>query len=349
MPAVGGDRTGQDGRLAGRLRREFWRLWQALFLRRVKLLGRLRQHERHRQALQEELGRLRQRWELLSQTDRRLDLVERLQTLDEELQKVRREATRFHRGYAQAEAERATLHDRVAQLSRDNQALEMNRGGLEALYRLVAADRDQWKKTAESVEAPHPGDPATSDPDQTAMGGAGSEALGEAATSGPRFPLSDAHRGHLSAAIRTVGESLEEIHGLILAGSRQGLLRTVEWDLPLGIATEYLRAEAALRVVVAGLIRDLDLTTDQQGAARIVGAHLSSVWEILEDLRPEKLRAYGHTNRALAQYLGPQVERALEAVRAMRAAVERPQDGASAVSPSGSQFLRRSVGDTTYE
>jgi hypothetical protein len=235
----------------------------------------------------------------------------------------------------------------VAQLIRENQVLEMNRSGLEALYRLVASDRDQWRKAAESVGAPHPGNPATSDPNQFATGDAGSGAPGASSTSGPRLSLSEAHRGHLSAAIRTVGESLEEIRGLILAGSKESLLRTVEWDLPPGIATEYLRAEATLQVVVAGLIRDLGLTTDRQGAARIIGAHLSSVWEILEDLRPEKLRAYGPTNRALAQHLGPQVDQALEAVRAMRAAVERPHVESPVGPQSRLESSGKSVEDTT--
>jgi hypothetical protein len=63
--------------------------------------------------------------------------------------------------------------------------------------------------------------------------------------------------------------------------------------------------------VIRQIKEKFELGSNQESVRRQVYSRLSGIWTILEDLRPEKLEAYGRMYKADSELLGPYILRLL--------------------------------------
>jgi hypothetical protein len=76
-------------------------------------------------------------------------------------------------------------------------------------------------------------------------------------------------------------------------------------------AKKLLNLTESMLDVVRQIKEKFDLGSNQESIRSLVYSRLSEIWTILEDLRPEKLKAYGQMSKADSELLRPYILRLL--------------------------------------
>jgi DNA-binding transcriptional MerR regulator len=107
------------------------------------------------------------------------------------------------------------------------------------------------------------------------------------------MPLSEPHRGSLSATSRSIELAIDEIEELISAKTGHQLTRQRVEDLDaedIGRLKEDLKR---LREANKRMFVDLNLTRSAQSIRQVINAKLTYVWTVILDSRSRTLGRYG--------------------------------------------------------
>lgn len=134
------------------------------------------------------------------------------------------------------------------------------------------------------------------------------------------MPLDEKIRRRLETSARLVEQRLLRIERLLACAAREEEFRKVEGPLPDGDRAALAAQAEAFRRELAAFGRRLALRPQTAELRHLLEAELSSLWVILENCYPKRMKGYGVAFDAETRAtLEREIAALLERVRAMRA------------------------------
>jgi hypothetical protein len=125
--------------------------------------------------------------------------------------------------------------------------------------------------------------------------------------------MDENHKRALRSGLIVVEKLLHEIcNDLVQNGDHTtSILYAKINDVDPRSAKKLLNLTESMLDVVRQIKEKFDLGSNQESIRSLVYSRLSEIWTILEDLRPEKLKAYGQMSKADSELLRPYILRLL--------------------------------------
>jgi len=125
--------------------------------------------------------------------------------------------------------------------------------------------------------------------------------------------MDETHKRALRSGLIVVEKLLHEIcDDLVQNGDHTTpILYAKINDVDPRSAKKLLNLTESMLDVIRQIKEKFDLGSNQESIRSLVYSRLSEIWTILEDLRPEKLKAYGQMSKADSELLRPYILRLL--------------------------------------
>jgi hypothetical protein len=125
--------------------------------------------------------------------------------------------------------------------------------------------------------------------------------------------MDENHKRALRSGLIVVEKLLHEIcDDLVQNGDHTtSILYAKINDVDPRSAKKLLNLTESMLDVIRQIKEKFDLGSNQESIRSLVYSRLSEIWTILEDLRPEKLKAYGQMSKADSELLRPYILRLL--------------------------------------
>jgi len=125
--------------------------------------------------------------------------------------------------------------------------------------------------------------------------------------------MDENHKRALRSGLIVVEKLLHEIcNDLVQNGDHTtSILYAKINDVDPRSAKKLLNLTESMLDVIRQIKEKFDLGSNQESIRSLVYSRLSEIWTILEDLRPEKLKAYGQMSKADSELLRPYILRLL--------------------------------------
>jgi hypothetical protein len=105
--------------------------------------------------------------------------------------------------------------------------------------------------------------------------------------------LHELHRGRLEATVSLIEDALERMEHLLAESSRRGIVRAVQDSLSSDDRASLLQNVRQFRVELREFAGHFCLRRHARDIRQICSAELSTVWVMLEDCRPTRMKGYG--------------------------------------------------------
>jgi hypothetical protein len=117
--------------------------------------------------------------------------------------------------------------------------------------------------------------------------------------------LHEYHTRSLEATLSRADDAMNRMERLLLNSGQDGAVRKVEDTLSAEARETLLAQLRALRNLLAALAEAFSLQPHALDIRRVLDAELSTLWVLLEDCRPARMKGYG-------QQFAPEARTALE-------------------------------------
>jgi|GEM_PF-1120315 len=138
---------------------------------------------------------------------------------------------------------------------------------------------------------------------------------GEHALSESALNLTEAQRRIIGSSLRVVEERVLACHSLLAGPGYNRRLVAYHDGYTPGQAKDLLRMLESLLETIYVLADMAGVSPSRQSVHRHIAASLASAWEVLEDLRPRRLKAYGPVDTHAASVVEPLIEEATTRIR----------------------------------
>ncbi len=135
--------------------------------------------------------------------------------------------------------------------------------------------------------------------------------------------LHEFHARRLESTLSLADASMDRMEKLLTEGGQGAVVRKVEDTLSREARDAILNQIRALRALLAQMASALSLNAHSMDIRRVLDAELSTLWMMLENCRPSRMKGYGQefepqTRAALDEY----VEKLVDLIVSMRASLE---------------------------
>jgi hypothetical protein len=135
--------------------------------------------------------------------------------------------------------------------------------------------------------------------------------------------LHEFHARSLEATLILADESILRMQRLLREAGQKGIVRQVKNSLSEGKLRVLLAAVEKLSRMFESFAEDFSLQQRPLDLRRVIDAELSSLWVVLQDCRPDRMKGYGQDMAPEAQdNLLSAVEKLLAHIEAMRTILE---------------------------
>lgn len=127
-------------------------------------------------------------------------------------------------------------------------------------------------------------------------------------------PISNSHKMAMETSLRLVEKHLRRMKEMLEqdGGVQEATLYRTRYDIKLAERPRMLKAVAAMLEEIKRMKTEFELDTKEE----TVGSHmlglLTEVWIILEELRPDALKAFGHLSETSKRGIEPHVLKLLQ-------------------------------------
>lgn len=138
--------------------------------------------------------------------------------------------------------------------------------------------------------------------------------------------LHEHHARRLEATVLLLEESVARCQRLLREGAG-GILRVVQADLEQQKRERLLRLLEAFQQELSQLVQRFELQQRPVGLVQVLNAEFSSMWVMLENCRPKRMKGYGVAfDPEVAAALDRAVDTLLTRIEALRAVVATETD-----------------------
>ncbi len=136
--------------------------------------------------------------------------------------------------------------------------------------------------------------------------------------------ISESHRESLRSSLLVAEKRLREIKRTIENPTgRQGTIMYVELDdVDASAKRKILRLVGMMLNEVGMMQNDFNLEVSEYNSRSSILAALSEMWVVLEEMTPDKLKAYGKVSERERALIGPRVSKLLKQLDELESALE---------------------------
>jgi len=134
-----------------------------------------------------------------------------------------------------------------------------------------------------------------------------------------RIALHELHQRRLEVMVELVDNALDRVERLVEKARREGIIKTVQNPFSLPERDRLLAKSRELRAELREFASRFGLRRHEADLRQILNAELSSMWVMLENCRPKRLKGYGQPFSPEAwEALEESIERLTAMVSALR-------------------------------